>query len=246
VKIPYWRVEPEWKGETVAILGGGPSLTQDQVDRLRGRCRVIAVNNAYWLAPWADLLYFSDQVWWIWHHGGLEERQRGAKVEPVRHAGDARYHAFAGVKAALANACTHGRERAVRVLQNYGHMPGLCGIRDGVHTGRSSGYQAINLAAHLVECDAALLLLGFDMRAVNGRTHWHMAHHRATPEQDFANTMLPPFTSLVDPLAARAIRVLNCTPGSAIQCFPRAQLADALSAAGRQPSAVSAPCAAGA
>lgn len=221
MRIPYWRVEPDWEGETCAILGGGPSLAPGDVNSLHGRMRVIAVNTAYQLAPWADLLYFSDEVWWCWHHGGKDNKD-------VHHKGDPRYHAFPGIKAALQNAVTYHREPAVRVLQNYGAEPGLCEIRDGVYTGRSSGYQAINLAAHLGV--ARILLLGFDMRAVAGRTHWHMAHKRPTAPEDFTNVMLPWFRTLVEPLAARGIEVLNATPGSAIDCFPRVTLDEALGA----------------
>ena len=234
MRLPFWCVEPEWKGETVAILGGGPSLTQDQLVACRGRCRVIAINNAYWLAPWADILYFCDEVWWIWHHGGVELRQKGAIATPVRHAGYQQYREFEGIKAALANARTHVNEPAVRVLQNYGDCPGLCPLPDGVYTGRNSGYQAVQLAVHLGA--ARLLLLGFDMRAVGGRTHWHsgtpLAHHRATDPHDLEKVMLPHFATIAESLRTRGIEVLNCTPGSAITCFPTASLEDALCRAG--------------
>src|SRR3990167_1144446 len=137
VKLPFWNVEPEWAGETVAILGGGPSLTPWQAEACRGACRVIAVNTSYWLAPWADLLYFSDEVWWCWHHGGMETRTgNGGIAQAIRHPGAPRYHTFGGRKVALSNASTFRREPAVRILQNYEAQPGLCEIRDGVYTGR--------------------------------------------------------------------------------------------------------------
>mgnify|MGYP001617909464 CR=1 FL=1 len=64
-KLMFWRVEEEWRGQTAAILGGGPSLTLGQCETVRvAGCRVIAVNNAYELAPWADILYFADRHWW--------------------------------------------------------------------------------------------------------------------------------------------------------------------------------------
>ena len=228
MKLPFWQVGPEWAGETVAILGGGPSLTQSQVDACRGRCRVIAVNNAYQLAPWADLLYFSDEVWWLWHHGGDEIRAVHGRAVTIHQPGDRRYREFKGLKVALSNAGTFRREPAVRILQNYEAQPGLCEIRDGVYTGRSSGYQAINLAAHLG--GARILLLGFDMRPVAGRTHWHTAHQRPTAAQDIEKVMLPWFQTLVEPCRRRGIEIVNCTPGSAIECFPRASIADAFGA----------------
>jgi len=49
-----------WPDAVVAIFGAGPSLTQAQVEQTRGACQTIAVNLAYRLAPWADLLYACD------------------------------------------------------------------------------------------------------------------------------------------------------------------------------------------
>jgi len=219
MKLPFGNVEPEWAGATVAIIGGGPSLTQEQVTVCRGRCRVIAVNTSYLLAPWADALYFCDEAWYGWH--------REAKA----------FRRFAGIKVALANARTTYSERgvlngdpAIRVLRNYGGPPefvGLCENRDGVYTGRNSGNQAIQLAAHLGA--RRVLLLGFDMRAQGAKTHWHMAHKRPTDPNDF-NQMLTWFAPLVEPCRKRGIEVVNCTPGSAVECFPRATINDALAA----------------
>jgi hypothetical protein len=56
-------------GGTVVCIGGGPSLTRDDVDYCRGKAFVIAINDAYKLAPWADALYACDGLWWRWHKG---------------------------------------------------------------------------------------------------------------------------------------------------------------------------------
>ena len=49
------------------VIATGQSLTQEDVDYVRGKCRVIAVSNAYTLAPWADAMVSHDQSWW-WHN----------------------------------------------------------------------------------------------------------------------------------------------------------------------------------
>lgn len=65
-----WTVPRAWEGETVVVLGGGKSLTQEQVDHCRGRARVIAINKSYQLAPWADMLWMPDPGWaWAWLAG---------------------------------------------------------------------------------------------------------------------------------------------------------------------------------
>ena len=49
---PVVRVPRLWPGETVAILGGGPSLTPADVDFCRDKARVIAIKEAHRLAPY--------------------------------------------------------------------------------------------------------------------------------------------------------------------------------------------------
>lgn len=48
------------------VLAPGPSLSQDAATRLRDR-NVIAVNNAYELAPWAAAMVANDRKWWDKH-----------------------------------------------------------------------------------------------------------------------------------------------------------------------------------
>jgi hypothetical protein len=210
VKFRRWKIEPEWRNRKAVIIGGGPSLTREQVEVCRGRAHVIAVNTAYQMAPFADILYWSDREWASWW-----------RDEP-------RFVNFAGRKVALENAATWEWDESVLVVQNYGDL-GLCTIPDGVMTGRSSGYQAVNLAYHLGAW--AILLLGFDMRAIgpNGqRTHWHMSHKRVTPAQDFERRMRPAFDTIKEPLARRGVRVINCTPGSTLECFERMSIEEAI------------------
>lgn len=206
MKHPRWQIPTLWPGETVVVLGGGPSLTREQVEACRGACRVIAVNTAYQVAPWADLLYFCDWEWLGWW-----------KADPA-------FRSFAGLRVALENARSWEVDPSILVVENYGNPepPECVGIAepgDGLFTHRSAGAQAIELAAKLGA--ARILLLGFDMRAVNGRTHYHMSHRRPTIPRDYEMTMLPWFAPLGEALRARGVEVVNCTPGSAIACFRR-------------------------
>ena len=66
--IPVPRLWPE---STIAVIAAGPSLTVDDCEYVRGRVTAtIAVNAAYKLAPWADVLYGCDGgKFWKWHKG---------------------------------------------------------------------------------------------------------------------------------------------------------------------------------
>jgi len=55
-------VTPIWAGETVAILGNGPSLAAELVTAGRP-ARAIAINRAAALAPWANMLVSIDGNW---------------------------------------------------------------------------------------------------------------------------------------------------------------------------------------
>ena len=49
------------------VLASGPSMTQALADSVRGRAKVVAVSDAYRLAPWADALASTDAKWWKSH-----------------------------------------------------------------------------------------------------------------------------------------------------------------------------------
>jgi hypothetical protein len=94
-----------------------------------------------------------------------------------------------------------------------------------LHIGGNSGYQAINLA--VLKGAARILLLGYDMKeGPNGEKHWHSDHvGMANGPGDFSG-WLKHFRTLPPDLARAGCEVLNCTPDSALDCFPRARLED--------------------
>jgi hypothetical protein len=198
----YWRVQPEWSGETAAIIAGGPSVTPEQAEAVRG-LHVIAVNNAVQLAPEADILYFCDARWYEWHRQTVRDfKRRRVTLENLRLQDDIE----------------------VRCLRDYG-VVGFAPRNDGVTNGRNGGFQALHLAAWLGA--GRVLLLGFDMRAANGRLHWHEEH----PVHMGANIFegwVEAFGSLAPELARRGVEVINCAPGSALHVFPRMPLEAAL------------------
>ena len=126
-----------WPGATIVCLGTGPSLTAADVTRCAGQAKVTAINDAYRLAPWADVLYACDAKWWRWNKG---------------------LPGFAGLKFGLDTSIAY---RDVTVLQNTG-LQVLETTPTGLRTGHTSGYQAINLAVHLGA--ARIVLLGYDFK----------------------------------------------------------------------------------
>lgn len=194
--FPYGKVEKLWPGETVVCIASGPSLTKQDVDFVRGKARVIAINTSYQLAPWADCLWACDSRWWQWHQGAKD---------------------FKGLKFALTKASAAW---GVTVLKNTG-TNGLETNPQGLKNGRNGGYQAIGLAVHLGA--KRIVLLGYDMqKGPKGEQHWHPDHpNKMGPDY---RKWLGLFETLVQPLAKRGIEIVNCTRSTQLDCFPKASL----------------------
>lgn len=215
----FWAVPREWTGQTCAVLASGPSMTRDVAQIVhRSGCRVIAVNNQAIetrvngqvepaMAPWADVLYAADRLWW--HHNR----------EAVSR--------FAGLKVTIApNHCSASPQATadIRMLGNGGQN-GFDDRPDHLRTGSNSGYQAVHLAAHFGA--ARVLLCGFDMHAKRGE-HWFGDHAWRPGYRSRYSLFLNSFTRGAPEFAARGVEVVNCTPGSALKCFPFQDLTEAL------------------
>ncbi len=188
---------PKWRGQTVVILGGGASLTGTALRyvaraKQSGRCRVIAVNDAVYLAWWADWLHAADAKWW---HANIDFVKR-----------------FEGLRTTVD--CVPQQWR-VYPLEATG--PKGFDRRAGRCRGNNSGYQALHCA---IQSGASrIVLVGFDMRG----PHWFEGPADRY-EADYAGVMLPHFKTLRRTLKARGVEVVNCSPGSALICFPQRPL----------------------
>jgi hypothetical protein len=72
-----------------------------------------------------------------------------------------------------------------------------------------------------------IVLLGYDMKPVNGQDHWFGPQpyvHAPIPYAAFHEC----FATIVEPLAALGVEVVNASPGSVLTVFPRMSLAQAL------------------
>lgn len=206
-------VRGDWEGATVVVLGSGPSLTKQQCDYVRGKARVVAINNAFRLAPWSDLLYFGDERWLTQFSNGVDPLFRGFAGEIVtieesgKEPGDPRFH----------------------ILRNKDHLgqnEGLSTDPGAIVSGRSSGRAIINVLT--LAGVKKIVLLGYDFRHIEGRDHFPGgAHPVLTTEQDLAHLMTH-FRTVETPLKELGIEVLNATPDSALTRFPMVGLETAL------------------
>lgn len=186
-------VPRRYEGQTVAIVASGPSARREDVEYCRARgWPVWAVNTSFRLG--CNSLYGCDYRWWKAHHAEAKQTTLDCWAWSQRAA----------------------EEFGLRWIRGVA-QGGFSEIPDRLHDGRNSGYQCLNLV-YLMGA-ARVLLVGFDMRHVDGQTHHHGDHPKglANPKAAFLAECAGAFDT-IQPLPR--CEVLNCTPGSAIRRFP--------------------------
>lgn len=189
-------VPRQWPDETVVIIASGPSLLETDVELCRGKMRCIAVNDNWRLAPWADVLYACDVRWWVHHKGVPEFTGEKWTCDPRARA------QFKELN------CVPGK-----------FLPGLSFNPAMIHTGRNSGYQAINLA--VLFGAKRILLLGFDMQKTGGKAHWFGPHDSALVATSGYDGFIQCFRTIPPLIKGRGIEIINCTRETALSMFPR-------------------------
>lgn len=208
-----------WRGKPAFIVGGGPSLSEFDCSRLKGR-RTIGVNLAF-LKFDPTVIFSMDTRCLNW----ILSKTYDAKYPGCL----ARFNASAAYKVWLLTYVASLREDVfiAPVYRNY--ESGLKGITfnsaEGICHGNNSGYGALNLAL----CLGAnpIYLLGFDMRHVGDRTHWHKGHPVPQPKAH-VDGFVKYFQAAAPKIKARGIRIVNLTPGSALDCFEMGDAGEAL------------------
>lgn len=196
----WYTVPRAWQGETCFIVAGGPSLEGFVMPDLQGIARVIAINSSYQIAPYGDVLYWTDRPWWLAHYRNVIAQ-------------------FGGFCVGMNQPGTHGS----KAIRDCGQI-GLSVDPTGVCRGNDGGYGAINLA--FLFGAKRICLLGYDMgSSPNGKTHWHEGHAwnpetAAQMDQKCEKGFLPLYPYLKEPLERAGVQVFNCTPGSRLTQWP--------------------------
>lgn len=229
-----WTVPRIWEGGTAVIIGGGPSiLKQFEVpeyvikDVYAGRLPLsayspflepihkmhcIAVNVAYKIGPWIDVVFFGDVSTWA------EDKNELIKFKGLRVT------------------CASGLDNDTRLKHlQRNDKPVKRGQtrRDAISTDPSvlswnnnSGSASINLAVHFGV--KRIILLGFDMKLdEDSNQHWHKLY--TTSKLQLESTFrrhLSPFSSMKEDLDKLGIEVINANPDSRIECFQRMNFKD--------------------
>lgn len=198
-------------GGSVVVAGSGPSLTPDVADACAG-LPVIAVNDAYKLFPDAMALYACDADWWRVHDGCPEFRGEKWSSHTVEENG--RHN----------NKLETARRYDLRLIEGR-DRDGFSFEPNVIHYGSNSGFQAINLALQFGA--RRVVLVGFDMRLVDGVRHFFGDHPALLRNGGSYANFIRAFRAAAATLPDN-IEIVNATPGSGLKCFPMMELKDAI------------------
>lgn len=184
----------------VAVAASGPSQTAEDLEAIRAAgIPLIVVNDTWRLAPWAWRLYACDYKWWKVHQRATQAFHGERWTQDIDAANTWGLNHVAGK-----------------------HDVGLG--RDCLHFGDNSGYQAVNLA--YLAGAKRVLLLGFDMMPDGSKAHWFGSHEGILKDPTAYDRFNRAFEMMTP--EKYGLEVINCSRRTALTCFPRMELADAL------------------
>jgi hypothetical protein len=214
----------DWSGSTVVIIASGPSLTKEDCELVKAwrdpfgephevrvmqqektKRRVIVINTSFQRALWADVLYACDTRWW-------DHYWREAHEDFVGHF------------------WTQDEPAAIKHKLNYVRSESGQGLNrkpGTINQGANGGYQAVSLA--YLAGAVKIILLGFDMSDWGKREgHWHPDHPgRLHSFPQYAVWMIN-FGRLAKDLRSVGVPVVNASRRTAMTCFPKVRLEEAL------------------
>jgi hypothetical protein len=200
-------IKNDWIGETCVIFASGSSVTQEQINyvyRNKSKCKVIAINAMYKKVSFADILYFCDWKFYKWHaidnpDSDFIQYHPKWTISHVSHL------------PAVINRLKCGEEY------------GLSKDPSTLNHGSNSGYQCMNFA--YLKGVKRIVLVGYDMKAINGKTHCHEPHFIPTPEYVYENIRKKGyFESIATALQEKGVEVINTSMNSALMCFQKTPL----------------------
>lgn len=206
---------PFWNGRPVFLIGGGASLADFDLARLRGLGYIVGINQAMFDASFCDAGISIDDAFINHNAGRLLEAALRCELYLVT----GRFKDHVPVI-----------PRAIYIRKSASDLSLL---PDEI-SGSTSGYAALNLA--VLKQAKRIVLLGFDYGLIDGRHHYHDAywwHHKANDQSWGA--WAKRFDDAAPLLKERGIEVINASPHSAVTAFPKMTIEQALNAVASAP-----------
>ena len=190
-----------WPNETAYLVASGPSSESLDLDQLRGR-RVIAVSHGLFMAPWAPTLIAGGRA--FWRHHNITKIWHGCRAIITDD-----YRPWGWL----------AREDPRMAYMRRAGRYGLSDDPGALAGSESSVMLAINYAVH--RGVARIVLLGCD-----GKPGPSGERRAGRPESDTRDaaaryqTQERAMATQIKPLAAAGVTVVNCSPDTALGCYP--------------------------
>jgi hypothetical protein len=157
--------------------------------------------------PWADVLYGCDTRWWNEHKGCLDFQGE-------------RWSTHDGGKGTSNDKTQVVDDYGVNVVRGAPNA-GFSTDQGLIHYNDNSGFQGLNLAILLGS--PYIVLVGFDMRHVSGKSHFFGDHPKTLFQRNEYESFVKKFVEPPD-----GVEIVNATPGSAIKTYPTMALEEAI------------------
>lgn len=199
----------KFSGTDVFIIGGGNSLKGFDFSKLIGK-NVVALNSAYKYVDENAVLFWGDAGWGATNSHILKEHPSKYKLScrPIVNI--------------TRNMLGESGETFLHKTGNYGYDPNPECVM-----GNNSGANAINFVVNMNA--KRIILLGFDMGFVNGRSHFHDDHTQPVSSLTYPELFIPSIKSLANEFKKyRTVEVINCSNASNLKCFSFGNIQDYL------------------
>jgi hypothetical protein len=146
------------------------------------------------MIPDADYYYFGDFRFWRWYKDRITDDYQGRIITSAGAAGR-----------------VFNDGRVLRMNKAY-DTP--LSTDPTALAGLDSGYQAINLAAHLLGPGGRIVLVSYDMGFADGVSHSHAPHPEPSREESYVDVFRPKYVDLMTALMLAGIELVRLTPSN--------------------------------
>lgn len=208
-KMASQRIPSCYPNRAAVLFATGPGLTPESVELIRpyhasGKVVAFGCNDSYRLVDYLDVHYACDGPWWKIHKDKVFQ-----KLPPD------------------CQVWTQDKKTAQDLSINLilgKHQNGLdLEQRDNIYFGSNSGYQLLNIAYHYGI--RKFLLVGYNMGVVDHKTHFFGDHPQGLAKTSPYKKFIENYGTIQQEVKDM---VINCTPNSALTCFNKLDLEEAL------------------